>query len=772
MAFALNSLKSGAVTQLAKNVDQNRLTLLAQSANAEVIAMIRSKVNLDPASRIFHNFRSIFPDTDGNIPPLRQPIVLFSNFEPQQTLEIAQNVGYKLKIKSKAVLTAYREAPARSVTAFNAYLDVYSQAYREGFEENLIEVHERRDIRLVDLRHRLDRYALFVKNYGPDYNNPRRRLVVDGIEGSGPDKSHIYLGNFNYPDSADPQKYLWLDVYTPETRNLPGFAPVTAYTGLVGFENATMPACLFSRHKFPYGSLGSIEDKYFYKVQTVIDLYETFVNQAANGALGNPDLPRKTGTALVQKCGQAMAATNSNAAAYEICDDFRSNYIAADGGQYHKCAGFMKILNTCFEQWQYVFGYTDAASIWKLDNYTPPALPMPKTWATSLAFGGLATTTVQYRHKGPYFAENLDEKYSDELKKSVIFNPERIKVGKMAKLYGEDNDKSVIIEGPVFLRYFKVGFFDEFKKTINFYRADKVINPAPVPLNFYRYDKPETFLNKTIAELPTGGVKPEKFLMSRDVASFPINSLLGDTIEYYDGNGVPAVMNPISTFGFPNFTNPITPPGTSIPGTSFGRLIDYRTVSWNYPNSATFLAQRVANLKGEKTLFLDGVIYIEEGDLDLTGITRFYGKGMIYLGRGNCTIGNFRRAEKRPKDTVRFYLRRGDFLIESASDEVYIEASLAAFFYPFRSKNPLYQGSLILNGKSRVTIYGNLLVDYLYTEDKSGRGLAYGGKLHIIHDPKIYDAAAEIDGQKLDPYHVSIGPVRTLYSVNSGGKTF
>jgi hypothetical protein len=82
-----------------------------------------------------------------------------------------------------------------------------------------------------------------------------------------------------------------------------------------------------------------------------------------------------------------------------------------------------------------------------------------------------------------------------------------------------------------------------------------------VPLNFYRYDKPETFLNKTIAELPTGGVKPEKFLMSRDVASFPINCLLGDTIEYYDGNGVPAVMNPISTFGFPNFTNPITPPG-------------------------------------------------------------------------------------------------------------------------------------------------------------------------------------------------------------------
>ncbi|MFZ5950447.1 MAG: hypothetical protein ACOYXC_07065, partial [Candidatus Rifleibacteriota bacterium] len=151
LAFALNSLKSGTVTQLAKNVDQNRLTLLAQSANAEVVAIIRSNANYALDSQIFAKLRSVFPDSGGSAPDLKTEIVLLSNFVPQQTLEIANNAGYNLVIKSRATLTAYREAPAKSVLAFNAYLDVISQAYRDGAEENMIEVRERRDVRLVDL---------------------------------------------------------------------------------------------------------------------------------------------------------------------------------------------------------------------------------------------------------------------------------------------------------------------------------------------------------------------------------------------------------------------------------------------------------------------------------------------------------------------------------------------------------------------------------------------------------------------------------------------
>jgi hypothetical protein len=765
MAFALNSLKSGAVTQLAKNVDQNRLTLLAQSANAEVIAGLRSKVNV-PGSETFQKFRSVFPGSDGTFPPLNQPI-LISSMEPPLTLAMAQSAGYNLKIKSRAVMYAYREAPANSVTALNAYLDVYSQAYREGFEQNLIEVHERRDVRLVDLRHRLDKYALFVKNYCPDYNNPRRRIIVDGIEGSGPFISQAFLGNNNYPDCADPDKLIWLDAFYEETSALPGFSSVTgAGATLKKFPNSSSPNCLFTLHSYPFASLKGISISQFYNVKTVIDLYEKFVNEAANGAIGSVQ-PFATKEALRQKCRQGMDASNSNSAAYDICEDFYNNFNSAGDGDYSGCSGFMKILNTCIEEWDYVYGFTDAASLWRIeDDIERPQLTAPHGWATALAFGGLATTTAQYRNKGPYFSEYLDKK------DGKIYNPEKIRVGRMAKFYGKDCDRKLLIEGPVFLRYFKLGFLDTFSKTIQFYNDPKDITPEPVPLNFYRYDKSKTFLNTRLAEtIPAGGVLSEDYLMSREIASFPINVLMGNNIAYINGDGDDDSLSPL-TPGQPNFTNPLQPAATNYSGNLFGRLIDFNTVSWNYANPEQFLSERVAIRDGVKTLFLDGVIYIEQGDLDLSDVEQFYGKGMIYLGKGNCFIGDFKKIPDRQTDTVRFYLRAGDFIIRSANSNVEIHASLAAFYYPFGSANQLYQGSLILSGKSQVTIVGNLLVDYLYTQSSSGNGLALDGVLHIKHDPFIYDAAAGIGDANLDPYTVSIGPVKSLYSINAGGKTF
>jgi hypothetical protein len=125
------------------------------------------------------------------------------------------------------------------------------------------------------------------------------------------------------------------------------------------------------------------------------------------------------------------------------------------------------------------------------------------------------------------------------------------------------------------------------------------------------------------------------------------------------------------------------------------------------------------------------------------------------------------------KDTLRIYLRAGKFVIRQEFDGVEIQASLAAFYYPFGSSDPAKMGALILNGQSSVKIKGNLLVDYLYTHDSDNDGLADGGELRIEHDPLIYDPAGTApDGEELDPYHVSIGPVRTVFSINSGGKTF
>ena len=65
LIFALSSHKSGAIEQLAKTIDQNRLVILAQSGNNEVLALIKHDVNNLDSPTIFAQFRSIFKDVPG-----------------------------------------------------------------------------------------------------------------------------------------------------------------------------------------------------------------------------------------------------------------------------------------------------------------------------------------------------------------------------------------------------------------------------------------------------------------------------------------------------------------------------------------------------------------------------------------------------------------------------------------------------------------------------------------------------------------------------------
>lgn len=771
MAFALNSFKSGTVTQLARNVDQNRLALLAQSANAEVVAMIRSQVNIDQGSQIFSRFRAIFPDSGVPTAALNSDIILFSNFEPQQTLQIAKTAGYPLKIKSKAVLRVYRRSEYNSVSAYNGYVDIYSQAYRDGVEENIIEVHERRDVRLVDLRHHLDKYALFVKNYSPDYNNTVRRIVVQGITPAGAHISRVFLGNDNYPDCRDTRKDLWLDVCFDEHKDAPGFGQIFNFSGLKKFPNGSGSVSLFSFAETQFSTLAGITISQFYKVKATMRVYENFVNEAANGCFGKVE-PYQVGDKLKDKCVSAMKNSNSNAASYQICDDFKSN---ASGFDYSKCSGFQKILKTCIAEWKYHHGYLDAAGVWNVDNVERPNLPNPKSWVTALAYKGLSELAEENGKKGPYFNDYLDLAVADGgIKK--FFNPERVRVGKMLKLFGYENKTPVLVEGPVYLRFFKIAYLDEFSKEIEFFSGMKAVNPEPVPLAFMRPERePKTFLNTTLSnELAASPYFKDNLMMSRSIDDVSINALLGNSVTYYDGERKKVTLNPL-TGPRPTFPYPIQKPSaTPIKAKAFGRLIDFKTVSRNYPSPQEFLQERVTGTGAGKVLHLDGVMYVEAGDLDLSDVSGYYGKGMIYLGRGNCMIGELRRKRDplKTSDSLRIYLRQGDFIIKSSSNSVTIDASLAAFYNPPGSSDPKNQGSLIINRKDSVLIKGNLLVDYLYTQDTSDSGLAKGGVLAIEHDPLLYESAAEIDGAKLDPYHISIGPVRTSFALNAGGKTF
>ncbi len=771
LGFALNTFKRGAVSQLARNIDQNRLALLAQSANAEVLAMIRSQVNANPDSNIFKSFRAIFPDSspDAN---LGEEIVLFPSFEPRHTLQIAQNAGYPLQIKSRAVLRVYRKAPYASVQAYNAYLDVFSQAQREGSVS--VEAHERRDVRLVDLRHSLDKYALFVKHYSKDLNMTTRRLVVTGIDPDGNDISRVYLGTGTYPVCNDPQQNVWLDIFYEQNKMMPGFKQIFNFQGLKepdhGFEDSTVAGTekiprLFSSRKVAFNSLGVSIDM-FIKVPTVMALYEKFVNEAANACLKPSTMPFAVAGALKDKCQAGIdKLNNSNAYAQQICEDFFAN---AAGNDYSKCAEFQKILRTCEQEWQFHYGYTDAAGIWDVNKATRPNLPAPHKWVTALYYKGLVARTPPHVSSGHFFGEYMAKDAG------VPFNPERIAVGKMARLYGDDNQTPVLVEGPVFLRFFKISYLADFIKEVPFL-IPQTIQPEPVPVDFRRPEKtPDTFQNVELASsLAPTGYFSDRYMMSRQIDSISVNTLLGNSVSFYDGDGKGQSINPLNG-PHPTFLHPARPSGSGATGMARGRLIDFQTVSRNYPSAADFLKERVIEHEGKKILSVDGVMYIENGDMDLSRINYFIGKGLIYLARGNVLIGNFERFRNpvETSDSLRICLRQGDFIIKDPSDDVIIESSLIALFFPSNKPEKIYQGSLILGGKANVTVFGNLLVDFLYLSDPGGTGLKAGGNLHVIHDPIIYNPACKIGTRELDPYHVSIGPVKTSFALNAGGKTF
>ena len=799
LAFALNTLKHGTVTQLARNVDQNRLTILAQSANNETIAMLKSKINEDRGSKFFGYFRLPFKEFEQKKPVLPWHQVLFNNFVPEKTLKLAESVGYKLDIKTKAVLTVYQEAKASSVAAFNGYLDIYSQAFRKGKEKIKIEVHERRDVKMVDLRHRFDKYALYVKNYSPDYNNVHRRLVVSGITPSGPDISKIYLGNFNYVKSSDPDKNIYLDLYFKEHGSLPGFRKIFNISETEAVNNilkkfpedtpnqpnqpnampVNNPKILFHSRSVDFKTIrGPLPDD-FPQVLAVKKVYERFVNAAAFGSTGNGQKIR-LGDELFQGCKNAMSNSNSNAISFKVCNDFVNN-ANAPARDYKKCAVFIDILNTCISKWKYHYGYTDAASIWKIEGaWKRNDFPVPRSWANALAYRGLATESVEFKELGPYFYQML------ETKNNAPFNPEKSHVGIMPLLYGPDGDIKTLIEGPVYLRFFKKAYFDTFSTTVSYGSGGGIItmtvDPEPVPIFYRREDKTKTFQNKLaflqngsprIGFSPNPSVYSDLSLMSKPMTSVSINALWANEISYYDGVGQPAQLNPLVSPP-PVFNEPIQKSKTNpAAGYLFGRRIDFPTITWNFANSQKFLASRVRN----GVLYLDGIMYIESGDLDLSQVSSYAGKGLIYLARGNCLLGNLSKTSNRrlPEkcDSLRIYLRQGDFIVKSSENKVVIEASLAALSYPFKAKDPKGQGSFIFSNKTEVTIIGNLLVDYFYTEGSGGNsGLNAGGFFHIIHDPLIYDPAVSVSGVTQDPYHISIAPVKSLYSVNSGKGTF
>ncbi len=778
LAFALNSFKSGAVVQLAKNVDQNRLIQIAKSANTEILAILRTQANNSKSQNIFKTFRKIFPKTGETSSSLNQTLTLLSKYTPSKTKEIVDKSGYNITIESSATLTNYQKSIYQSTSAYNAYIDIYTKAYRNENPGNAIEVYERHDVRLVDLRHNLDKYALFVKNYSPDMNNTQRRVIIQGIEPTDGRITRVYLGSDNYPDNAEGVDKNWnknlllFDICFDEIKDMPGFKSIFKANNLVSFPDNSATKYLFYFNKIKFSQLG-LPKNLFYHVTAVKKVYEDFVNNAANGCANDTNLPHQVGAALKQKCQSAMPKANNNAAAYRICNDYvqhfkRGVYDGKEVDDYSECENFNTILQTCMDKWEYHYGYLDAKGVWDVDNNEFPHSPKPNNWVNALAYKGLVDKNVDNDHMGPYIYWN----YLNQNGKS--FNPERYRIGKMFRLYGENNTTPVLVEGAVKLRFFKIGYFNDFEEQLHFYTKQHSIHPEPVPILFRRADVSETFQNtKCNMDFASSNYFHDNMLMSQAI-EIPINALLvgsnGNGPQYIDGNGQTKVLTQQEALS-DEFLFPVQKSSDKkTDGRYFGRRVDFDNCSYNYPSPKEFLEDRVRDINGKKTLFLDGIIYIEKGDMNLSDINYFYGKGLVYLATGNITFGNFSRIRDITEgDSARFYLRQGDFILASNNSDIKIEASLAALFNKVGDPDPRNQGSLVLNNTKNLHIIGNLLVDYFYTQDSSGRGLAKGGTIFIEHDPLIMEPNLKTsDGKEFDPFHVSIGKIKTAFAIKTG----
>lgn len=800
LGLALNRMKMGSVTLLVKTVDQNRLIAAAQSANTEVIAMMRSRANLNSAT----------PQTPDVFAGLRKPftggittgstIELFNNLVPPKTSDLINEQGFNISVKSKAVLTIHYSSATSFSPAVNGYLghvDVFSQACLPDKTNVYIEMHERRYVKFVDLRHTFDKYVLFLKKYSPDYNNTRCRINIEGIDylPGQPNISKVFLGNDDYAkcDASVPEsdKNIWLDIYYDEHKHMPGFKDLFGTTTRTKFPDMpTGDNFLFFTQELVFKDLaGNLPINYFYHVYAVKFIFEKFVNQAANALLSNPQ-PFLTGNALKQKANQAMSDSgNPNSAAYTSCQDFVSK---AQGDDYSACTVFDIILNTCIKNWKYHYGYTDANSLWETAETKRPALPGARAWARSLAYSGLASEASRINNLSPYYYEYIGDDFNNP------YNSEKARVGQMLSLYGSDirnpfasnpKPRPVLVEGPVYLRFFKLAYLDTFQDTITLYTGDQTLEPEPVPILYQRKGRPLSFANDAIENLVTNASTnyfDDSSFMSRSIDTVSINALLGSQVTFFDGDGNIKTYNPHTEL-LPSHPRPMHPSTIIASATFRGRAYDPMLVTFEYPNPKVFLEERVRkDLSGNKTIYIDGFMTIDAGDLDLSDIKFFYGKGLIYLKEGNCKIGNLGRiASRKPpqtSDSLRIYLRQGSFILDPNQPTILIEASLAAL-YQFDS-TPLYrtaktgmgpseQGTLVFDNHVSVTIFGNLILDYLYTQGAGGQNsLADGGRLNIIHDVYLYDLGATISGRKLDPYQVTISPVRSVFALNAGGKTF
>ncbi len=690
MIIGLSTHKSGAVIQLNRTIEQERVVLLAQAAVNEMLALVKSSINNPEQGygQIIHNFWKSNP---GDGTRMVSKLGFSAADLPVSNKLFDDYLGKKGEVTGELSIVVTDRIVAGGRASYVGHIELIGKArYRDNPSE--IRVKERRDLKIADLSDPfVDKYALFVKSFCKNLNHPHKRIIIQGITPDSETKySFVYLGNRSYPPcpefpkgadqlppGAQPPPVV-LDLDFKEDRKLLGAFYQPGNFQMISSQHsaASNGNLFFVIPPFPFsgisGSFSLAGD--FHKTPELVSIYKAIVN-SSSGFGSNPSLPSM------------------------IANDTKNS-----GGNPANSEIFRSLMATLMANWKYQYGYSD---------YTSIAGSGGKSFTDEPPFSGIA-------------------EYFHQVKTT---NPQRIAGGKMPLLFGENRDTPVYVEGPVYLRFFKIAFVDQITVTFNLYGGFSLDVPfPPVPMN---YENPaSTFSGKQLA---TPVDKRTDRLMSMPIEHFSINN-------FFFGAGATVAKSPTAVKGgiegydvFPAFDQSL------------------RSVSHFYQTTDDFINDRVKTIDGRKTLDLDGVsLIMNSGNkpLNLAGITKYRGKGRIVVFMGSCNLGDLSPVDKKT-DFLRIYLMSGRFHIKSDTGTARIFASLVATtdFGSNSSVDASSEGGIDFEQKN-VEICGNLVVDSLFNL----RNLPDGGHLKIVHDPDLFEPAY--------PVRVSIGETRSLLAVD------
>jgi hypothetical protein len=662
LVFALHQLRTGNLHQLSITINQNKLRIVAQSAINEILATIKSKIN--QSGSLYNKAVENILGSPGNYGIQGQAKVVFKNEFTGEELGYSREMGEEyfspgLQINGEVAFVIVEKVGLPNLPSYLGYIEVCATV--KDKKNVFIKQRERRELKIVNLADPfVDKYALFVKNYCPFLNSPDKRLVINGIDPNQNNGkfSFAYFGNNNYPTCkqypqgarSNPTPPIRLDLNFEKDRNLLG----GLYQANASLELKNSLLKKASQNNFFWTSspvkFNNFSDSFsikddYYKIPELADIYLNIIEKA-------------------KKFEDVHTSI-----AYLIMRDYKKA-----GGNIANSEIFASIVRLAEKHWLYHFGYTDYKTISSNKLNQRP-------------FSGLIS-------------------YFDNLQK---INPISAVGGEMPILFGKSRNRPVFIEGPVYLRFFKIALIDELETSIKIGNESIKIFLPIIPLGFEF--TPQTISGKKLKK-PIDRVN--KNLMSKPVVHIPINNF------FFSRNKIK--------------------PSTKTIGGLEGRDVypyfasDLKTITHIYPTAYDFIKDMTDRTSDEAMLNLDGNILILGKDnkpLDLTMINTFRGTGRIILAQNDCHLADL-KANDPNKDLLYIYLIKGNFQIKGNKPNVLIQASLAAL-----NKNKT--GQILPNSKS-VTIDGNLIVDDL----NSIKVLPVNGHLTINHPKNLYSGNSSV----------------------------